>query len=345
MLAALGVLSPSRAQEPPATAEAQPPEAPAKPSPGPVHDLLKSVQDPIRLADLSRIERRVQQLIERVGPATVAVHVGGAAASGVVISPDGLVLTAAHVSGGDRGSEVRFTFPDGRTTRGLTLGANHAVDSGLMQIVEEGPWPYAEVADAEGAEPGDWVVALGHPGGFDPDRSLVARLGRIIRITSREVRTDCTIVGGDSGGPLFDIHGRVVGIHSRISDSVAANFHVPISTYLSTWQRLAGGEHWGDRRRSRAWAGMWGIDHPEGCLLHEISENGPAFKAGLKVGDILTRMNSKPVEDYSALVEMLAETEPGEHVTVEIIRDGQELGMLIVVEERQRGRGRGSRGR
>jgi len=81
-------------------------------------------------------------------------------------------------------------------------------------------------------------LALGHPGGFDLKRSLVVRLGRIIRLAPDALQTDCTISPGDSGGPLFDMHGRVIGIHSYISSSPADNFHVPITAYYHSWTML-----------------------------------------------------------------------------------------------------------
>src|SRR5205807_1727365 len=91
---------------------------------------------------------------------------------------------------------------------------------------------------------GQWVITVGHPGGFRPDRSPPVRLGRVIESTKSLVRTDCTIVGGDSGGPLFDMTGKVVGIHSRIGAPLSANIHVPVDTYRDTWDRLVKGEVW-----------------------------------------------------------------------------------------------------
>jgi serine protease Do len=120
---------------------------------------------------------------------------------------------------------------------------------------------------------------------------------------------------------------------------VAENYHVPIYTYLATWERLAKSEHWGDRRRSRAWIGAWGFDHPQGCMLERVSEGGPAFKAGLKVGDIITKLSSTPIEDNSALIEFIADSQPGDEVTMEVFREGLGMGMLLTIEERRRGRG------
>ena len=191
---------------------------------------------PTSLADLKSMERHVKALAARVSPAVVAVEVGNGSGSGVVISADGLVLTAGHVCGGpDR--TVRFTFPDGKTARGKTLGRNYESDTGLMRITDRGPWPHAAMGDLAQARVGDWVLALGHPGGFDLRRSLVVRLGRIIRLEAGALQTDCTISPGDSGGPLLDMHGRVIGIHSAISTSVAENFHVAVTEFYDGWDR------------------------------------------------------------------------------------------------------------
>ena len=192
---------------------------------------------PTSLADLKSIEQQVEALAARVSPSVVAVEVGSGNGSGVVISADGLVLTAGHVCGApDR--DVRFTFPDGKTAHGKTVGANGDSDTGLMRITDRGPWPHAEMGDLEQARVGDWALALGHPGGFDLRRSLVVRLGRIIRLRPDTLQTDCTISPGDSGGPLFDMHGRVIGIHSAISASMADNFHVAVTAFYEGWALL-----------------------------------------------------------------------------------------------------------
>ena len=192
---------------------------------------------PESIADLRAIEASVKVLVKKVSPATVAVEVGGATGSGVIISSNGLVLTAAHVAGGpDR--KVTFTFPDGKRVRGKTVGSDENSDAGLMRITEGGPWPFVPLGELETAKVGDWVLALGHPGGFDSRRSLVVRLGRLLRIRGDSLQSDCTISPGDSGGPLFDMHGRVIGIHTTISGSMSENFHVPITKFYSEWDEI-----------------------------------------------------------------------------------------------------------
>jgi UDP-N-acetylmuramyl-tripeptide synthetase len=121
---------------------------------------------PASVDDLKSIEQHLKKLAARVSPSVVAVQVGGATGSGVVITEDGLVLTAAHVSGRPK-ENVTFTFPDGTKAKGITLGTDHEFDAGLMKITDPGQWPRVEIADAQSMRLGDWVLALGHPGGFD----------------------------------------------------------------------------------------------------------------------------------------------------------------------------------
>jgi serine protease Do len=229
---------------------AEPPASPSDQAPGKSAVLRPAVGErnslpaaltrpsPVSLDDLKAIERHVTNLVARVSPAVVALEIGSAIGSGVVISPDGLVLTAGHVCGRpDRW--VTFIFPDGKRVRGKTLGVDEDTDTGLAKIEDRGPWPCAPPGDLTNARPGDWTLALGHPGGFDRRRSLVVRLGRIIRLSPGILQTDCTISPGDSGGPLFDMFGHVIGIHNAISGSMAANFHAPITDYYQAWNRLA----------------------------------------------------------------------------------------------------------
>ena len=218
-------------------AENQPFQAP-KPAAADLKQLAAAftASVPVSIADLKSMEQHVKSLVAQVSPAVVAVEVGAGSGSGVVISADGLVLTAGHVCGRPN-RDVRFTFPDGKTARGKTLGLDRESDTGLMRITDPGPWPHAAMGELAQARIGNWVLALGHPGGFDPERSLVTRLGRIILLMPEVLQTDCTISPGDSGGPLFDMHGRVIGIHSAISSSAAQNFHVPVTEFYSTLGR------------------------------------------------------------------------------------------------------------
>lgn len=292
-----------------------------------------SLEAPAGLDDLKAIERHVKKLAARVSESVVSVVVGDGVGSGVVISEDGLILTVAHVSG-EASRNARVIFPDGKSVRARTLGANYGIDSGLMKITEPGKWPYVPTGLLDDARMGDWVLAFGHPGGFDKERSHVVRLGRIILLSPEMVQTDCTLTAGDSGGPLFDMHGRVIGIHSRISESTAGNFHVPISTYHDTWTRLASGENWGSDppRPRRAYIGARGVDDPRGCRLERVDENGPAHRAGVRVGDVVVKVNDEEVKDAAGFRRLLQSTQPGDEVKLELRRDDVEISVTVTVE-------------
>ena len=293
---------------------------------------------PTTLADLKTMEQHVKALAARVSSSVVAVEVGSGSGSGVVISADGLVLTAGHVCGGP-GREVRFTFHDGKTARGRTVGLNRESDTGLMRITDRGRWSYADLGDLRQARVGDWVLALGHPGGFELRRSLVVRLGRIIRMDAGALQTDCTISPGDSGGPLFDMHGLVIGIHDAISSSLADNFHVSITEYYDDWDLLVKGSG-GDipAGQPQAYAGAWGVDDAGACRLTAVDEDSPASRAGLKAGDVVLKVDGREVRVYALFLRWMAEAEPGETLNLEIKRGDRLLSLEVKVEAPRRRR-------
>jgi serine protease Do len=292
---------------------------------------------PASIADLRAIEKQVESLVPRVSPAVVAVEVGFGSGSGVIISADGLVLTAGHVCGRPN-REVRFTFPDGKTARGKTLGVDEDSDTGLMRITDPGSWPHVAVGDLDQIRIGDWALALGHPGGFDPKRSLVVRLGRIIRLEPDIIQTDCTISPGDSGGPLFDMHGRVIAIHSAISTSLAENFHVPITDFYETWSVLAGGQTSnGQNDRPLAYVGATTLDDADGCRFGAIEKNSPAAKAGLKTGDLLLKVDGREIKVSASFRRWVAESRPGETLKLEIKRGSKLLPLELKLQNPSRG--------
>jgi len=278
------------------------------------------------------MERHVKALVARVSPAVVAVEVGYGSGSGVVISADGLVLTAGHVCG-EPNRPVRFTFPDGKTARGKTLGRDGDSDTGLMRITDRGPWPHAAMGDLAQARAGDWVLALGHPGGFDPRRSLVVRLGRIIRLDEGALQTDCTISPGDSGGPLLDMHGRIIGIHSAISTLLAENFHVAITEFYDNWNVMAKGAAADEEAAApRAYVGATGVNDEAGCRLTEVEEDSPAARAGLRVGDVVLKVNGRDIKVSAAFRRWVSEATPGDTLNLEIKRGEEVLSVKVRME-------------
>ncbi len=313
------------------------PQAPANEA-GPATEQV-STMVPETAEDLALLEERVAQVVERSMDATVCVQSGGGSGSGVIISEDGYVLTAGHVAV-EPGRPVTFIFPNGKKVRGKSLGINVGIDAGMMKITDKGKWPHVELGDMSEVKPGSWVVAMGHPGGFDKERSVVARLGRVYRVRSSVIQTDCTIIGGDSGGPLFDLDGKVIGIHSRISNSLRQNFHVPISIYEADWEKLAAGEMWnrlarrGNLRPGGPYIGVQGqngFELGKGAALSRVYDNSPAAEAGLKGGDVVVELDHSPIGSFGDLSEIVGNLEPGDRVPVVVMRRGERVKLEIVI--------------
>jgi serine protease Do len=286
---------------------------------------------PETLDDLKAMELQVQKVVEKVLPCTVNVRDGGGQGSGVIVSEDGYVLTAGHVSR-EAGRVVDLTLNDGRKVKAKTLGANHNIDSGFLKITDAGKWPHAEMGKSAELQPGQWVVTTGHPGGYNPTRGTVVRLGRVLKATSEYVRTDCTIVGGDSGGPLFDMNGKVVGIHSRIGAMLSANIHVPVDTYRSTWDRLVKGDVWGN-----GFVGFSADRKAKGCKVSEVAEGSPAAKAGLAVGDVVVSFDGKKIGSFQDLGNTLREANVGAPVIVEVDRGEESIVKLTLTIGKREG--------
>jgi serine protease Do len=278
---------------------------------------------PAGIDDLRQMETHLRSLVDQLTACTVGIQIGPAQGSGVIVSEDGYVLTAAHVSGRP-GRKVDIILPDGHKTSGTTLGRDQVLDAGLIRIDDaETKWPHAEMADWSTLKAGHWCIATGHPGGFQDDRKPVFRLGRVIFASRRIVQTDCELVGGDSGGPLFDAAGKVIGINSRIGEETDKNFHVPISGYTESWDRLVASESF--RSHSGALLGLTGKPHDLGLEITSVYPDDPAAKAGVKVGDILVTFAARPVKDIGQLYELVGRQPPGRRVKLELLRDNAEV--------------------
>ena len=202
------------------------------------------VRDSVKATEL---EAKTIALAPKYRAATVAItRIGmGGNGSGVIISPDGYVMTACHVVE-KAGNECILVLADGRKLKALALGVDHKADAALCKITDpapEGGWPFVPCGKTPAQ--GDWVCAMGHAGGVVINRPPPLRLGRVYTLPSAPyIGTDCTVVSGDSGGPLFDLDGHVVGINANISMDIDGNNHVPGSLYLDNMETLKKtGEH------------------------------------------------------------------------------------------------------
>src|SRR5262245_41827123 len=302
--------------------------------------LMKSAPESVE--DLKAIQDQVKLVLKKTMPATVAIVIpdprgrGVAAGSGVIISEDGYVLTAGHISQKPH-EKCTIILPDGKRIKGETLGWNRARDAGLVKITDKGKWPYVKQGDSSKLKVGEWCLTVGHPGGYKPGRPPVVRLGRIMG-NRNFVQTDTPLVGGDSGGPLFDLHGRVIGIHRWISQEIQGNMHVPVNIYKDNWDRLVKGEEWGrelgargDRPRSPVHLGVAFDIDTDDLKLTEVYRRTPASRAGLQAGDVLLKADDQKLAKRTDLMRFLAKKKPGENVTFEVERDGKTTKIVLTL--------------
>lgn len=307
------------------------------------------VTAPESVDEMKALQARVKQVYQKALPTTVALLLGGegggSAGSGVIVSDDGLVLTAAHVIGKPR-EPVTFWLSDGRTLKGITLGLNTLSDAGMARITDpppkdfagtkDGKWSFSEVGTSADLKKGEWIVSMGHPGGPKRDRPPPVRLGRFLSYEKAKppyqrndlLCTDATLVGGDSGGPLFDLDGKVVGIHSEIGETLDENRHVPLEKFKDEWDRMARGDilyfrRPGDRESATKVAlNVVFDDKAKAAKIEEVAAEGVADRAGIEAGDVITKFNGFAVKSADDLRQMLPSYKIGEKVKVEVDRDG-----------------------
>lgn len=302
---------------------------------------------PDSVAELKALESRVKKIEQQVEPTVVGILVGSGAGSGVIVSDDGIVLTAAHVIGKpDR--KVTIVLADGSLVEGKSLGVNADADSGMLRITgkppasatwpgaKQGKWPYAQIGPSEALKKGQWLIALGHPGGPKRDRPPPLRLGRFEQYNKSDnaLRTDCTLVGGDSGGPLFDLNGKVVGIHSRIGLFLEYNIHVPTEIFKAEWDQLLAGTVIG-KKEEKAELGITLDEEAESAIIKEVAKSSPAADAGLKPGDVIVKFKGEIVHTADDLIELVSACKPRDRVTVEVQRGDTLLKIRVTLRKRE----------
>ncbi|TAG09583.1 MAG: serine protease [Verrucomicrobia bacterium] len=300
-----------------------------------------SAQAPIGgIDDLAELEASVLKVSQQVLPATVALvsESIGSSGSGVIISADGLILTAAHVIQG--AEEISVVFPDGEQVQGKVLGANYSKDIGMVRIIDEGKWPFVNLGKSRNLDAGEWVIALGHSTGYDAARTPPVRFGRIVsKGPGNFLTSDCTLIGGDSGGPLFDLDGNLVGIHSSIGNSLSNNNHAGIDGFREDWDRMLQGEAWGELQMNP----LANPDMPvigigpspsrglAGVLIGSVAPNSPAAKTGLRIGDRIVGIDGAKVRNFQELTVMVAKKNAGERIQLQVTneRGNRELDLTL----------------
>lgn len=295
---------------------------------------------PENLQDIEAIQKALISALQKARDATVCIDIGDGSGSGVIISADGLVLTAAHVSTGV-GKEVTVIMEDGRKLKAETLGLVADVDAAMVKITEKGPFPFAPLGKDDTPKLGDWVFSLGHSGGFDKERGSVVRLGRLVRIANSTIQTDCALIGGDSGGPLFDMSGKVIGIHSRVGEQLQVNMHVPLKEFTNNWDGMLRSEFIGEgpfAQKPEKGSGLLGVATEArsagGLKVLKVGRETPAEKAGIKEGDVLLKFNGTALEKREQLQELIKEMAAGDKVEIEGLRGGKPQTFKLKLGER-----------
>jgi S1-C subfamily serine protease len=302
--------------------------------------------------------------VERIGPAVVHLDVtmtvarSGAArsalpsgsGSGFIFTPDGFALTNSHVVQG--ASAVRATLPDGTMHTAEVVGADPDTDLAVLRIGATG-LPIAELGDSAALRPGQLVVAIGNPLGFQATvtAGVVSALGRSMRAQSGRliegvIQTDAALNPGNSGGPLVDSRGQVVGINTAvIAGAQGICFAIPVNTAHFVIPRLIR-----EGRVRRSWIGVAGQSirlsrrrvqlshlHAEGAVLvTEVTPGGPADRAGLRPRDIILRIADTTVVGIDDLQRLLTDELIGRSTEVVVLRDGVLRVLSVIPAERPR---------
>jgi serine protease Do len=270
--------------------------------------------------------------------------------SGFIVTPDGFILTNAHVVADASDVTVRLT--DRREFTAKVVGVDRKTDVAVIKIQAKS-LPTVRIGDPSKLRPGEWVVAIGSPFGFD--NSVTAG---IVSATSRAlpdgaytpfIQTDAAVNPGNSGGPLFNMAGEVVGINSQIYSRTGGfmgiSFAIPIDVAMNVEDQLI---HTGHVERGRigvviqdvnqALADSFGLDRPRGALVSQVEEGAPGAKAGLKPGDVILAVNGKTIERSSQLPSLIGALKPGSRADLEVWRDKSSHAMPIQIAELKEGR-------
>ncbi len=272
------------------------------------------------LDDLLAVQRQVQSVLEQARKAVVALESGGGTASGVIVSPDGLVLTAAHVTN-IPGKKVKVTLPGGKTVEAEALGLDSATDAAMLQLPAPAKaWPFAAVnREMRALKLGDWCFALGHPGGWDAARGPVLRVGKLVKISPNMLQSDCVLMGGDSGGGLFNLAGEVIGINSQIWRGRDQNLHVSMAPFLRSWDTMKTGGIVSDWNQGNgAWIGLSTEGSGAGLVVQAVAPDSPAIKAGLQAGELIVSLNNQKLAAPAEFSQAIQARAAGEIVTLKV---------------------------
>lgn len=280
--------------------------------------------------------------------------------SGFIISPDGYILTNDHVAG--NAEEITVTLSDGRQFQADLIGSDLVSDIALVKIDTEEELPYVPLGDSDDVIIGEWVVTLGNPFGlFERGHKPIVTVGVISaknmnlssvnnRVYRGMLQTDAAINSGNSGGPLVNSLGEVIGVNTLIytgsgyqTGNVGVGFAIPVNRVKNVVAELR--EH-GKIDRS-FWTGMriqaidqnfariLGMDRPEGVIVNQVLHNSPAERAGLEVGDVVIEVNGERIVRQDVLIDVVNSSRVGDVLELKVLRDNEEKIINLELESRQ----------
>ncbi len=258
--------------------------------------------------------------------------------SGFIVDADGLVVTNHHVIRG--ADEIEVTLDSGEVLPAIVRGVDRRTDLALLEVETEAPLPYVSFGDSDHARVGDWVIAIGNPFGLGGTTTsgIVSARGRDINNGPYVdyIQIDASINRGNSGGPLFNDMGQVIGINTAIfspnGGSVGIGFAIPASVAQGVVEQLREDGH-----VARAWLGVeiqpvtpeiaesLSLDDAHGALISRITPDSPAAQSDLRTGDVIIGLNGRQVKNTRQLPRMVAKTPAEEKVTVSVLRNGETL--------------------
>ncbi|HEX7891571.1 MAG TPA: DegQ family serine endoprotease [Ramlibacter sp.] len=263
--------------------------------------------------------------------------------SGFILTPDGYVMTNAHVV--EDATEVVVTLSDRREFKARIIGADKRSDVAVVKIDATG-LPFVRTGDVSKLKVGEWVMAIGSPFGLDNTvtAGIVSAKGRDTGDYLPFIQTDVAINPGNSGGPLINMHGEVVGINSQIYSRsggfMGISFAIPIdeATRVAEQLRTVGRVSRGRigvqiDQVTRDVAESIGLGRPQGALVRSVEGGSPAAQAGIEAGDIITKFNGQAIDRATELPRLVGNTKPGSRVNLTVYRRGQSRDLSVTVAE------------
>ena len=264
--------------------------------------------------------------------------------SGFLISPDGIVVTNNHVI--EDADEITVNFPDGLSLTATVIGTDPQTDIALLKLDHDKPLPFVSFGDSDVSRVGDWVLAIGNPFGFAGSVSagIISARNRDINAGRYDdfIQTDAAINRGNSGGPLFNMDGEVIGVNTAIvsptGGSIGIGFSVPSNLAKKIVEQL---QSFGVTRRG--WLGVriqtvnaelaeaLGMDKPMGALVAEVTPGGPAEASGVEAGDVIVKFDGKDVDEMRDLPRLVADTAVDSAVRVVVFRKGKTQTLKVTI--------------